>query len=277
MHLKARSTRCVMLSGSPTPNSLVRAIVNLSRGRENEIGFFPPAALHQALRRGRLQYLVEDAELTGFVLWGGSTEWLRVHQILIRNDLAQTTRATALIQAAVTKHSAEGLKGILLRCADDLPSQLFWAALGFRPIGITHHDPYTTRNLIIQARVPICPPEGPLTSVAWLRYLATGSAVISATSPFTPRESERSFGILERRRLIRQVSHNAGAAIDSLWPSSAGKRFHQLIDTLGKPLLRSSVSSLPDLTSGFISHSTSTSRLGRRPSLLRAPHYFPRR
>lgn len=277
MNCRQRSTNCVMSNGQPTSISLIRAAVTLTAGQEHSLGFLPPAAYQQALKRGRLAWHLEGSEVVGIAVYGGTPPWIRIHQIYVNPNQRNIDIGVSLVVQMLDHYRHWNINAIMLRCAEDLDSHLFWTALGFQPIGLTRHDQFTHRQLVIHARFFKCQPPAALYSTGFFTSLEPGLAAISATSRSTPRDAESSCGILAHRQLIRPPSHRSVSEIDSRWPFSGGNSYRWENVRGGKNSLSSLESLQPDTTSICTSHSASTRQRGKSLSLEPKPHYFPRR
>jgi len=97
------------------------------------LGFLPLSAYDHRHERGDLIAIYRNDDLVGYAMIGVNTSReCRILQIWVRPDARQITHGRALIHY-IAKKKAEPTHCWLLRlwCADDLPANIFWRALGF--------------------------------------------------------------------------------------------------------------------------------------------------
>lgn len=106
-------------------------ITAASRERRQSIGFVPRAGVIRACELGRLGLLTNNDDCVGFLLYGPSRTSAKVYQIWVRPDARMIVHGRAMIDALTHWARLRGLMRLSLWCAIDLPSSLFWEALGF--------------------------------------------------------------------------------------------------------------------------------------------------
>lgn len=110
---------------------LLKYCLDLMRKNSDALGFVESTRFESRLRAGQVIPAWENGDLCGYLLRGIPREWLHIHQACIQPDARRLDHGRQLVAAAAAYAAACGCHGISLRCADDLPSNQFWQALGF--------------------------------------------------------------------------------------------------------------------------------------------------
>lgn len=122
----------------------------LRRADGNALGFVPFSAFGQAMRRNRMIIEIENDEPCGFLIFTSVRERLKILMIAIQKDARRIFHATNLLSGMLTLEDTKRSEYIQLRCADDLPSNSFWRAVGFSLI--TQVDGGKLRSAIVKPR-----------------------------------------------------------------------------------------------------------------------------
>lgn len=112
----------------------VQYIEQLARSEYEAIGFIPRPRLEQYSARGQILMAQENDENAGFLVFGAGWPTLRVYQACIQYDARRREHGASLVQRLIAEAQRRGCYLISLWCADDLPANDFWQALGFRHI-----------------------------------------------------------------------------------------------------------------------------------------------
>lgn len=102
------------------------------------LGFLPVAAYWQANDAGRLLVLYNNGDAVGQLVWGMRSDTVQVYQIWVRHDARQILHGRALIDSLEDLLAPARPLRICLWCAEDLPANLFWQALGFHVVSWRH-------------------------------------------------------------------------------------------------------------------------------------------
>lgn len=111
----------------PTTLSFIKSGAN---GARWELGFIPWSGIERAHHLGRLGVLYNNDDLVGFCLFGPKRQSCKIFQIWIREDARFLVHGRALLSSVAWVALGRGLQRMSLWCADDLPAQLFWEAMG---------------------------------------------------------------------------------------------------------------------------------------------------
>jgi len=105
------------------------------KGR-SAIGWIPWAGIERSHQLGRVSVLHRNDDLVGFLVWGPSQTSTKVFQIWIREDARMLIHGKEMIRQLAEWSLKRGIFRISLWCADDLPANMFWSALGFTAAGV---------------------------------------------------------------------------------------------------------------------------------------------
>ena len=136
-------------------------VVDLSKKESKAIGFIPKVAYEAAItgiKKGkrwsdvcndRLAVIENNGDLVGFCLasFGNPMQKDRrgkIAQICIQDDARQIERGRHLLLMVVLYGSNNGCMNMGCGCADDLESNIFWKAMGWKHVstryGISHEN-----------------------------------------------------------------------------------------------------------------------------------------
>lgn len=107
----------------------------LQRKNTHALGFLPYAALEEAIQRGHVLRAFENEEPCGYLIRGILRQETRILQIVVEDDARRIDHATALVEGLTALCNANRGHSISLHCAEDLPANLFWEAIGFSKVG----------------------------------------------------------------------------------------------------------------------------------------------
>jgi len=124
----------------------LKYIEHLSKQENHALGFIPKTAYEAAITgiktgkrwsdvcNDKIWICEENNDPVGFLLmsFGG---WSKVNQIAIQEDARLIERGKALLQAGIDHGKIIGRDDFVCGCADDLPSNQFWQAMGWKQIG----------------------------------------------------------------------------------------------------------------------------------------------
>lgn len=113
----------------------VRYVEHLMRSNYDAVGFIPRPRLEQYAARGQVLMEHENDAPAGFLVFGAGWPTLRIYQACIQYDARRIEHGTRLVERVMTEAARRGCHIVSLWCADDLPANAFWEAVGFRCIG----------------------------------------------------------------------------------------------------------------------------------------------
>ena len=140
-------------------------IISLSKKESFCLGFIPKMAYEAAVTgiktgkrwsntcNDRLYVCEENDDLVGFVLFSYGNP-AKCNQICIQEDARLIERGQALLSAAIAHGNLRGIEDFACGCADDLPSNFFWARMGWQKVaerfGISHKNTWkqTSKRII---------------------------------------------------------------------------------------------------------------------------------
>lgn len=108
---------------------------HFTRGHEREIGFLPNTVYAPAYRDGRLLTIVDQGEPLAMLLTSKPGPRFRIFQTLTAVDARLCDLARRNVLEAIAAAASNHCERVTLRCAIDLPSNNFWAAMGFTLLG----------------------------------------------------------------------------------------------------------------------------------------------
>ena len=121
-------------------------IVSLSKKESFCLGFIPKSAYEAAILsfkggkrwsntcNDKLFVCEENGDLVGFVMFSYGNP-SKCNQICIQEDARLIERGQALLSAAIAHGNLRGIEDFACGCADDLPSNFFWARMGWVKVG----------------------------------------------------------------------------------------------------------------------------------------------
>lgn len=108
---------------------------HLQAQNKHALGFLPFIALRQAIELGRVFLCYENDEPAGYVIHGPGKRHTKIYQVCVAEDARRIEHGTALIEAVKAVANHHRAHDLTLHCAEDLPANSFWNALGFEPAG----------------------------------------------------------------------------------------------------------------------------------------------
>ena len=112
----------------------VKYAADLMRKNYEAVGFLPVPRLLEYAKAGQLWLQYENDEPCGYLAFGNGWPVLKVYQCCIQTDARRAEHAATLIRALIQVGQDRGCLSISLWCAEDLESNLFWRAMGFRQV-----------------------------------------------------------------------------------------------------------------------------------------------
>lgn len=106
----------------------------LMKQNSKALGFIPITAIEKAFHGKRIFIHSENNERIGYLYFGPVKKGkdVTIHQICIIKNKREMGFGKKLFKQLHKLAIKIGAKGIRLRCADDLPANVFWKSLGFR-------------------------------------------------------------------------------------------------------------------------------------------------
>lgn len=114
--------------------------VLLAKSNTDALGFIPSCRYEQAEMNGTIFHQVEGGEWVGFLLVGAFPPGGICHiwQECIEKGARNYGSGRRLVERLVAECRRRYVQEIRLRCADDLPANLFWESCGFAKIATTN-------------------------------------------------------------------------------------------------------------------------------------------
>lgn len=136
------NTFCAQVRGHQRQLELEKFIRSSAKSETNTIGFLPWCAVERYIERGTVAAAITNDDVVAWVVWGSHAAAHRVYQIFTRRDARRFDFGRDLMVYIDTK--IHDTKEITCWCADDLESNFFWSALGFKESG--HREGGRWRN-----------------------------------------------------------------------------------------------------------------------------------
>ena len=115
---------------------LIAYVDSLQRKNAEALSFYPRCVFERESDKGRIFLGLLNGEPCGYLYVGAKGEDVKCHQVCIEYDARRRLYGAALVQA-MEDYATEGNAFTLtLRCGFDLDANTFWAALGYRCIGV---------------------------------------------------------------------------------------------------------------------------------------------
>lgn len=121
------------------------------------LGWMPRMAYDQARDQQRLTSVWRNDDLVGFMMWGTNRDWLKIYQTWVRKDARMIEHGRALVARVEEVARDETCSEIRLWCAEDLPANQFWEALGFGRLTWRHSPHKVNRRHILWHRTVSSP------------------------------------------------------------------------------------------------------------------------
>ncbi|MFC1567345.1 GNAT family N-acetyltransferase [Thermodesulfobacteriota bacterium] len=145
----------------------LKYIESLSKKESKAIGFIPKVRYEAAILgkrihektqptcNDRIYVCSENSDLVGFVLGskGNAGGLAKIAQIAIQEDARLITRGKALLNALIEHRESKGIYSFHCGCADDLESNLFWRAMGWKQVAQRHGMHYTNTSKEVSDRL----------------------------------------------------------------------------------------------------------------------------
>jgi GNAT superfamily N-acetyltransferase len=114
----------------------IPAVKSLLDAHRHELGFVPVPALHQALERGWFYVAVSDHTVVGMIEWWARRDHIAIlYHIVVAPTVRKQGVGRGLLHTMVRWARHRGMVEIRLKCPVDLPSNAFYARMGFRLTG----------------------------------------------------------------------------------------------------------------------------------------------
>lgn len=137
-------------SHSLTSEKLIQQVRLLMKSNSSELGFIPISAIEEQHYHGLAFHQFFDGEWVGYLVVGSIRANRPVHiwQECIDKSARRLGSGKALFKSLLLKCLQNGASEIILRCAEDLESQLFWQALGFDIVRVQWPDNKRKRAIL---------------------------------------------------------------------------------------------------------------------------------
>lgn len=128
----------------------IEYIIGLMKENSDALGFIPKAGISRYIESGR--YIIQTNDFgvkTGYILHGKPTTqgWLTIAQAVIDVDFRENGFGVDVVRQLEARVRNISGAGILLRCAENLPSNEFWQHMGYTLYKTSH--PENTRKRAI--------------------------------------------------------------------------------------------------------------------------------
>lgn len=129
-----------------SPNVTVRSTLDLNATRQTEVlafafnackidghclGWLPRKAYVGSHEAGRMICCHNNNDLVGYMIFGFDLYDMRVYHTWVRRDARLILHGRAMVEHCNALAFQKGAANIALWCAEDLPANIFWGALGF--------------------------------------------------------------------------------------------------------------------------------------------------
>jgi hypothetical protein len=136
-----------------TPSDLAY-IVSLAKKHSDALGFIPRAAMAARIDSGCVKLATENNDPCGFFLTSGMQPTVKIFQACVQTDARGLNHAKALLADLICRTAAAGGRSITLHCRDELESNGFWSACGFKLDSLILGG-HTRRKIVNQWRLDI--------------------------------------------------------------------------------------------------------------------------
>lgn len=141
-----------ILKDAGSVRSYLEQVCDAADSQKNELGFLPDSAYAEQAEEGRLWIAIEDEQLVGYLLFGGTYPHLRVTQLYVAPEHRGKRVGQRLVAALVEYGQSKGYLTIAARVASDLPANSFWERVGFPCIKTKSGGRTTGRTINIRVR-----------------------------------------------------------------------------------------------------------------------------
>ena len=117
---------------------LIAYVDNLQRKNAEALSFYPRCVFERESEKGRIFVGLLNGEPCGYLYVGAQGKDVKCHQVCIEYDARRRLYGAALVQAMEDYATEGNAYTLTLRCGFDLDANTFWAALGYRCVGV--HD-----------------------------------------------------------------------------------------------------------------------------------------
>ena len=133
---------------------MLRNVILLSRDNHESIGFLPSTRLEEYAARGQLYHQIDDDEWVGFLVCGPMRfgKACRVYQECIDKTARRYGSGYRLYRKFLDDCISAGCSRIILGCAEDLESNLFWKAVGLKAVGYRKGGEKRKRQIVIYSK-----------------------------------------------------------------------------------------------------------------------------
>ena len=137
-----------------THDYIVRQIILLMKDNSDAVGFIPQGEIEKALSEGRIYHQRENGEWVGYLLRGPIRPYepVYIYQECMDKDARRIGSGRKCFEQLLYEAIALDASAIKLRCAEDLPSNWFWMAMGFKKIGEDKTPNYRDRLVFYYER-----------------------------------------------------------------------------------------------------------------------------
>ena len=113
-------------------NATLDYVVNLHKKNSASLGFIPYPRIKQYIDNNQVFIEDDGGDNAGYIVVGNGKKdnILRVYQACVEQDLRRLTLGKKLFQKVIGFGKKNDCDSVLLRCRENLQSNLFWKALG---------------------------------------------------------------------------------------------------------------------------------------------------
>ena len=132
-----------------TLDATTRFVTALMKRDTDALGFLPASEVARRAERGRVLLCSDNDEPCGYAVLGFNPDWVPLHQVCVARDARRLEHGRDLVEQAARLARQRGALGLRLRCAEDLPANAFWRALGFEPVRIERPKNRRGRGIVV--------------------------------------------------------------------------------------------------------------------------------
>ena len=115
----------------------VAAVKRIVDSNRNAFGFVLKARLEGLARQHELLVKEHDGQIVGFITFHHRRDgWTTIHELCVSEEFQGNGVGRVLVEEVIQQARSAGQKGVRLKCPIDLPSNGFYARLGFNRVSI---------------------------------------------------------------------------------------------------------------------------------------------
>ena len=134
----------------------VEAVQDSADSERQALGFMPARAYRDAAHQGKLWVAVvktdRGEEYAGHLFFGGGFPWLRIFQIVVKEDWRRYGIGSILLSRLIQEAESWNCMSISARVADDLTANAFWNRHCFEIVDTRPGGTTSDRHILVRQR-----------------------------------------------------------------------------------------------------------------------------